>query len=158
MLVALGGGLYGHRWFYTNFAADSPALAGEHINTLELLTVLEGARRWGKLWSGRHVKIHSDNMASVIAVNKGTSRSPSFMRCLRELFWLSIKYGFLISAVHIKGDLNTLADMVSRLHVPSQSERFLKLVSPILGAVNCYNNMTFDSFLTLQGIYPTPKL
>ena len=118
------GGLYGHRWFYTNFLADMPSLAKEHINTLELVTVLVGARRWGHLWTGSHVRVQCDNLASVCAMNKGSSRSPLFMSCLRELFWLAIKHDFVLTAIHLKGELNYMADMISRMHVPTQSEIF----------------------------------
>ena len=146
-----GGGIYGPYWFYTNFSADFPSYKDEHINTLELLTALVGARKWGHLWAGSHVRIHSDNTATVASVNKGSSRSPKFMACLREIFWLSVKHDFILSAVHVKGDDNFLADTVSRLHAPGQAEAFHKLVRPESGFINCFYNMSYLSFLTLQG-------
>ena len=66
------------------------------------------------------------------------------MTCLRELFWLSVKFDFVLSAVHLKGELNYLADMVSRLDVPTQSRKFLKMINPVSGRVKCYNNMSIS--------------
>ena len=150
------GGLYGHNWFYVNFQADFPQIADAHINTLELFTVLEAARRWGHLWRGRHVRIRSDNSATVNSINKGTSRSTGFMWCLRQLHWLAVKHDFELSACHIKGELNYLADTVSRLHVPGQFQRFLKMIKP-LSFVNCFYNMSYQSFLALQEASQTRK-
>ena len=140
--------MYGSQWFYTNFKSDFPSFCSESINTLELLTVIEGVRRWGHLWKDCHIKVQSDNTSTVTAINKGTSKCPSFMRCLRFLFWLSIKYGFRISACHIAGKVNIIPDMISRLHMPSMSEKFYKMFHSQI--VNCFHNMTLASFLTLQ--------
>ena len=93
-----GGGSFQNDWF-SNFSVDHPSFNGEHINCLEILTVLIAARRWGHLWTVHHIRVHCDHSASVYALNKGTSRSKWFMYVLRELFWLSVKYNFRLSAI-----------------------------------------------------------
>ena len=42
------------------------------------------------------------------------------MTCLRVLLWLSAAYNFHISAKHIRGFSNTVADGISRLHEPNK--------------------------------------
>ena len=148
MLVGLGGaGFCGSDWFYTNFASDFPGAVNEHINGLELLTALVAARRWGHRWCSRHVRLLSDNSATVQSINKGTSKSPLFMLCIRELFWLSVLHKFRFTAAHIKGESNVLADLISRLHMPQYAQKFVNMFG---GRVNCFENMSFSSFLALQ--------
>ena len=74
-----GGGEFNGDWYYVNFESDYPEYAKEHINTLELLTVVIAARRWGPLWGGTHICVRSDNSSTVHAINKGTSKSKKFM-------------------------------------------------------------------------------
>ena len=145
-----GGIIHQHDWAYVNFKRDFPELAGEHINVLELLMVLVAARRWGHLWSDLHIQFNCDNSASVAAINKGTSRSKPFMKCLRELFFLSVKFNFRLTAVHISGVSNIFADCLSRLHMPNFQKKFVELFSSTRGWVNCTNHMSFKTFLSLQ--------
>ena len=147
-----GAGIFNSDWFYVNFKVDCPDYQDAHINCLELLTVLIAARRWGHLWRQKHMRVWSDNSATVSAVNKGTSRSPLFMSCLRELFWLSIKHDFLLTACHIRGEDNVLADMVSRLHSPFYAKKFINWMSPIRNKLNCTAHLSFSTFLHLQGL------
>lgn len=145
-----GGGIFNTDWFYVNFAADYPEFANAHINDLELLTVLEAAKRWSHLWRGMHIRVLCDNTATVQSIDKGTSKSPSFMTCLRHLFWLSVKYDFRLTACHIPGSHNVAADLISRLHVPDMARKFLKFMSPSRNFVNCFNHMSLRTFLKLQ--------
>lgn len=149
-----GGGHFDNQWFYTNFSVDHPESKNEHINCLELLTVLVGARRWGHLWTNKHIRVRSDNEATVKSINKGTSHSALFMKYLRELFWLSEKYRFRLTALHIRGEVNFLADRISRLHNPRVAESLLRILSPVNLYINCFFNMSYGSFLTLQAFTP----
>jgi hypothetical protein len=93
-----GAAYYNNDWFYTNWCIDLPACKDEHINELELRTVLESAKRWGDQWSGKHILVRSDNMSCVSAINKSTSRSIELLGIVKELFWLSVQHNFLLSA------------------------------------------------------------
>ena len=143
------GGNFNSDWFYCHFPTDFPSFRNEHINTLELLTILIAARRWGHLWSGKHIRFKCDNMSAVLAVNKGNSRSSSYMDCLRELFWISVQHNFRFSAIHVRGVDNGIADMLSRLH---EQKMFCKFVNMFCtdNLVNFYHNMSRGSFLFLQ--------
>ena len=126
-----GGGHYRGDWFYVNFENDFPEYSDAHINTLELLSVLVAARRWGHLWGDRHIRVRCDNTSACNAINKGSSKSKLFMRCLRELFWLSVLNNFRLTAVHIKGEINVVADLISRLHEEQFKIEFVKRYLPL---------------------------
>ena len=145
-----GGGIYRSDWFHSNFSADYPQYANAHINVQELLTVLIAAERWGHTWAGTHVRVLCDNAASVFALNKGTSHSPMLMEIVRKLFWLSIKYNFRLSASHVRGVHNQIADMLSRLHQKEMKCKFVNMFAPVMGFINCYGHMSEGSFLCLQ--------
>lgn len=85
-----------------------------HINDKELLSIYLAALQWGSEWKNRHVVVSCDNTTAVAAINKGSSRSPLIMRLLRDLFWQAVTYNFHFTAVHLAGNLNTLADAISR--------------------------------------------
>jgi hypothetical protein len=85
-----------------------------HINETECLAAFLAAVQWCQLWRDQHILVESDNMVTVWAINKGTSRSPIIMAMLRQLFWLSAKFNFRITARHVKGLDNRLADAGSR--------------------------------------------
>ena len=126
-------------------------MVSAHINVLELKTVLEAAKRWGSQWSGLHVRVHSDNSATVASLNKGTSRSGGLLALVQEIFWLSVRYGFKLSAAHIPGVSNVLADRISRLH--SLHEAFdarLLLAGFSSAVILCKSHMTAESFIFLQ--------
>jgi hypothetical protein len=134
-----------------DWGVDSPLLPVDNINVLELQCVLVAARRWGQSWSGLHIQVASDNMSTVAAVNKSTSRSEQLMPIIRDLFWLAVEYNFRLSAVHILGKDNVLIDRLSRLHYKSAAAdaRFLLTLNNF-DIVLCKDHMTYDSFVSLQ--------
>jgi hypothetical protein len=110
-----GGGHFGSKWFYVNWACDLPEVKDMHINVLELETVLIAAELWGKNWKDCHILVRSDNVATVSAVNKGSSRNPEMLSIMQQIFWLSVKHEFRLSASIIPGKINVLSDLISRL-------------------------------------------
>ena len=130
---------------------DHPTFYGKHINVLELKIALESAKRWGHLWSGRHIRLHSDNTATVASINKGTSRGGKLMALIQELFWLAVEMNFKISAVHIPGISNIMADRISRLtEYDKASDARLLLANYSAAVVECKSHMTTESFIYLQ--------
>lgn len=125
-----GGGFFGCDWFYTNWENDFPVVKNLHINELEALAVVLAAQRWGKDWENKRVVIFSDNMTTVACLNKCTSRSKILMSYLRGLFWLSATYNFHITAVHVPGKENIMADFISRLHEPNAFYQFMNFYLP----------------------------
>ena len=85
----------------------------------------------------------SDNSTTVAGVNHGSSRSPVIMKYLRYMFWLSAVYNFRLTAMHIPGADNVLADKISRLHEPYSRHN----LSMLLAAEPLAWHMTFNAFV-----------
>ena len=145
-----GAGEYLGNLFYTNFKADAPAIANAHISCKELFVILLACRKWGHLWSKGHIVAFCDNSPSVFALNKGTSKNTFFMKCIREIHWISVRYDFRITARHMAGKDNVLCDALSRLHDPvffMKVKELLLFGRPVLPR----HLMSFRSFIWLQG-------
>ena len=127
-----------------------PSLVNSHINVLELETVHVAAELWGKAWSGKHIMVRSDNSATVSAINKGTSRGPELMLIVQKLFWLSVRYGFKLTASYIPGPLNVLSDRISRLHTPCAAMEAKSFLNCVHDEVECFGHMSYQAFSHLQ--------
>jgi hypothetical protein len=146
-----GGGFLGEDWFYTNWELDSPELCGHHINELELATVVVALHGWGSMMSHTHVRIRSDNMATVSALNKSTSRSPALMPLIHEIYWLSVLHDLTLSCVHIPGVSNVLADRLSRLDSVVEAHDARAMLAGFTGrTIFCKEHMSSESFVYLQ--------
>jgi hypothetical protein len=110
-----GGGFLLTDWFYANWELDYPEMKGRHINELELFSVVLSLRRWGPSLTNCHVRVRSDNSATVAALNNTTSRSAALMPHVRDIFWLCVANNIHVTCVYIPGRVNYLADRVSRL-------------------------------------------
>ena len=111
------GGFFNGQCFHTPFPGVILQRFGHDINTLELLSIMVPLKLWGASLWGQRIVIQCDNENSVFAVNSGRSRSPGMQLCLREIWFLSALGDFEISAVHIPGRTNTIADHLSRWHL-----------------------------------------
>ena len=89
-----------------------------NINILELWPILVSAKRWGSQWSGRKVRILTDNTQVLHMINTGRSASVPCMFWIRELFWLSYIYNFHAVASYIGTKDNILPDYLSRWYDP----------------------------------------
>ena len=58
--------------------------------------------------------VHCDNAAVVAVINSRYSREGQLMQMLRCLFFIEAQHQFRLSAVHIAGVRNDLADSLSR--------------------------------------------
>ena len=138
-----GGGHCDGDWFYCNWSVDVPEIQDLHINVKELMAVIVAARHWCHLWANKRVLVMSDNSTTVAGVNRGSSRSPVIMKYLRYMFWLSAVYNFRLTAMHIPGADNVLADKISRLHEPYSRHN----LSMLLAAEPLAWHMTFNAFV-----------
>jgi hypothetical protein len=135
-----------------NWHLDYPMYELSHINVLELFTVVLALRRWGPVLAGNHIRIRSDNIATVAALNKSTSRSILLMPLVREIFWLCVDFDVSLSCVYIPGKDNILADRLSRMHNFAEAMDARLLLSNFSESrVLCVNHMSLSTFLYLQG-------
>jgi hypothetical protein len=66
-----------------DWLSDFVDYCDRNINVLELKTVLVAVERWGAFWEGQHVVVRSDNMSTVAAINKGSSRSYDMLQIVQ---------------------------------------------------------------------------
>ena len=69
---------------------------------------------WGKKWQGKSLLVQSDNTAAVAMVNSQTSHDTEAMHLIRCLTFILARFQLTLSAVHIPGKENNLADALSR--------------------------------------------
>ena len=109
----------------------------DNINVLELIPILDGARRWGPGWINRRICIVTDNTQVLHAVRTGRSRNKHSMSMLRDLFWLCAEFNFYLEVVYINTKLNKLCDNLSRLDEPDSAENIRNLMSE--GSMCCFH-------------------
>ena len=85
-----------------------------HISVKEMIPVVIAAAIWGERWVGQSVRFQSDNSAVVALLNSGSSRDEALMHLMRCLVFITAKFNFTVSASHIRGVHNQLADALSR--------------------------------------------
>ncbi len=85
-----------------------------HIAIKEMIPVVFAAALWGRTWSTKSVRFQSDNSAVVALVNNGSSMDDYLMHLMRCLAFIMAKYNFVVSATHVRGVDNKLADALSR--------------------------------------------
>lgn len=154
-----GAGHFCGDWFYTCWAIDHPDIADKNIWIKELYSVVLAVRRWSHCWAGKHIVVYTDNMGTLYTINKGSSRDKLAMAWLRNIFWLSVKYGFYITARYIRSKDNIISDLISRMSKPSclvkactmlPMERIIDMTGRSFFWCNMYGHASEESYLFLQ--------
>ena len=113
--------------------------------SFHLFSVYESGvtKKWGPLWANKPVIVLSDNSTTEACINRGSSRSVLLMKYLRHIFWLSVVFNFSLKAVHVLGEDNVLADIISGLHEPEARQylTILLVLSPLSW------HMSYNGFL-----------
>jgi len=101
----------------------SPLQALAHINLLELDAVWLALQSFLPHVAGKHILLHTDNTTVSAYINRqGGSRSPTLsVRACLILAWCA-QHRITLSAKHIAGHLNVLADALSRSSTVLHSE------------------------------------
>ena len=107
------GAYYGaeQRWLQGKWTDDQAELS---IGYKELYAVVAACSTWGHHWSSMRLRIHCDNAAVVACIRSGTSRAPRLMPLLRCLVMICARQNFVLSAEHVAGRTNVIADALSR--------------------------------------------
>ena len=109
------GAFWDRSWFQYRW---SPTTSTFNITIKELLPIVVAAAIWGHHWEGKSICCQCDNEAVVHIINTGTSRDPVVMSLMRCLHFIAARFNLLISASHLAGVDNTLADALSRDNLP----------------------------------------
>ena len=92
-----------------------------YIAVKELLPIVISSAIWGDQWKGHKVQAFCDNTAAVEAINARVSKDKHMMHILRCLFFIEAYHQFQLTACHITGIQNTMADDLSRNQLGSFS-------------------------------------
>jgi hypothetical protein len=84
------------------------------INWKELYAIIICAATYGKHWSGHTVNILCDNTGAVAAIHTRKSGKVDILDLLRLLTAIEFECHFIVTATHIPGVGNTIADAASR--------------------------------------------
>ena len=107
----LGWGAFNSgRWLQGTW---SPEQLAHSIEWKELYALVTAYCTWGKEWRQLRITMHCDNKAVVDCIRSGTSKSPPVMTLIRGLFFVCARFNFNVTAAHIAGQSNCIADSLS---------------------------------------------
>ena len=118
------GALHNTQWFQVEW---SDQFKEEPIHFKELMPIIIASMVWGRQWSGQIVGFECDNMAVVEVLKSGYSRDKGMLHLLRTLFFVAARFNFWFTAIHLPGERNIAADLISRNKINE-----LPLVAPYL--------------------------
>ena len=107
------GAWWESKWFQVAWC-EWPGFAGNSIAAKELLPIIVAVALWGPQWVGSSVLCHCDNEGVVAVIRGGYCKDPSLAHMLRCLFFLEAKFDVVLTAVHVPGVRNGVADSISR--------------------------------------------
>lgn len=87
-----------------------------HINVLELYAILFALKSFSSLFGSCHVRIRTDSMTAVCYINNmGGIKSMNCHAVAKDIWTFAISNSFIISAEHLPGVNNEIADKESRI-------------------------------------------
>ena len=105
------GAYFAGEWFQGRWTQQQ---LPRSIQWKELYPIVMATFVWGHCWATKKVLFACDNQAVVACIRSGTSHSPHMMALLRNMFFLAARGNFTVSARHVPGRYNTIADALSR--------------------------------------------
>ena len=84
------------------------------INVWEMYAVVVACRLYADYMSGQHWRVRTDNSACESWLMRGVRHSPQVAAWLSELMGSCLRHGFRLTAKHIPGAQNLVADALSR--------------------------------------------
>lgn len=136
------GAVFGEKWFMCKYEDDEKHLVNSNIAWRELHAILVALATWGNLLRGKRLLFHCDNEAVVYVVRKSASKDKDLADLMRKMFFVSAKCNIEISASHIRGSKNTVADSLSRLDL----DKF-RLLRPSANKIPCLPVKNFNIFV-----------
>ena len=115
------GALLGSRWCQGKWPQE---WSERGITFKETVPILMALKLWGGHLQNKRLMCYTDNMAVMSAVNSMTCKCTHTMWLIRRIVAMCMEHNILLSAVHVPGVDNGLADALSRF----QEDRFWALV------------------------------
>lgn len=107
------GAYWKEGWFQLEWR-NTTCPAHQNIAIKEMIPIVVASAIWGRRWSGKVVCCRCDNSAVVAVLNHRSSRDGDLMHLLRCLTFFEAAFSMRLTAVHIAGADNVLADDLSR--------------------------------------------
>ena len=79
----------------------------------ELVPVVLSCAVWGSLLARQNVLLYCDNLSLVSAINKGSTKASIVMHLLHCLWFFCAYFDITLTASHIPGIVNILADQLT---------------------------------------------
>ncbi|KAI0216052.1 hypothetical protein LSAT2_031886, partial [Lamellibrachia satsuma] len=113
------GGFFQNKWFQAMWPPELVLKDNKQLSMafLELYPIVVASMLWGSEWEGKKILFYCDNEATVHIINKGRSQAQPIMKLMRRLTWCAAKGNFIITAKHIPGVHNDIADALSRFQI-----------------------------------------
>lgn len=114
------GAFYDNAWFQGRWKPEQTlnSFLGISIAWQEMFPVYLACKAWGHLWSTKRVLVWSDNQSVVAILNSKTSKNSRIMALVRRIVVESLVHNFTITAQHVPGYKNSIADALSRFQMP----------------------------------------
>ena len=96
----------------------APLYRQHYIKVKELLPIVIAAAVWWLNWFNKSILCRCDNEAVVHIIDTGTSKDPQVMGLMRCLYFIAECFKLLLSAAHVSGVSNSLADTLSCNNLP----------------------------------------
>ena len=97
------------RWPVSFFKQKKPS-----INLLELYAIVLAVETWAHHLEGQHIRLRSDNLATIYMINRKTSKRNECMSLIRHLTLVCMKFQIFMTAKFREGKRNQIADALSR--------------------------------------------
>jgi hypothetical protein len=114
---------------------DDVPVAGADINVWEMYAVVVACRLFAEYMSGQHWRVRTDNASCEAWIMRGVRTSQRVAAWLAELMGMCLLHQFRLSAKHIPGAQNKVADALSRRNWPEFAECLPRHRSHSLDAV-----------------------
>ena len=113
----LGFGAYlpeTQEWFYGRWPVRFFKIRKPSINLLELYAIVLAVDVWKNHFRGQHIRLNSDNSATVHMINNKSSKVKENMMLIRHLTIICMNFQIYVTARYHKGKLNKESDSLSR--------------------------------------------
>ena len=115
--IHLDASLTGLGGVFNNMVYSIPIPKGYmdyNIAHVEMVNVVVALKIWGQCWANKRIKIYCDNKAVVDILTYGRARDAIMATCARNIWLLAALYNISLIVVHIEGENNSIADLLSR--------------------------------------------
>ena len=137
------GGTFMNEYFVAQWPEGFVYNCRPSIQFLELFALTAGVLIWGDKMVNCRVAIFCDNESVKSMVNSFTSSCSQCRKLLRILAFEGLKYNRRLFVRHVRTEINTLADALSRLnfrkfwkHAPSTMNKAAKLIPDSIWPIN----------------------